>query len=169
MITGDMKNKIDRIWTILWTEGSTNPLTNIEQLTYLIFMKGLDESELEKEQDNELLGIDDYVGVFPEDKQHIRWHRLKNLGDAQQMYSIIQNEAFPFIKSLGGKEDSAFSIYMKDAMFQINKPATLQRIISVIDELPTEDNDTKGIFMNIYWLNLLSQEQMVSLEHHVKL
>ena len=85
------------------------------------------------------------------------------------MYSIIQNEAFPFIKSLGGKEDSAFSIYMKDAMFQINKPATLQRIISMIDELPTEDNDTKGIFMNIYFLNLLSQGQMVSLEHHVKL
>lgn len=48
MITGDIKNKIDRIWTMLWTEGSTNPLTNIEQLTYLIFMKGLDESELEK-------------------------------------------------------------------------------------------------------------------------
>ena len=64
MITGDIKNKIDRIWTMLWTEGSTNPLTNIEQLTYLIFMKGLDESELEKEQDNELLGIDDYKGIF---------------------------------------------------------------------------------------------------------
>lgn len=63
MITGDIKNKIDRIWTMLWTEGSTNPLTNIEQLTYLIFMKGLDESELEKEQDNELLGIDDYEGI----------------------------------------------------------------------------------------------------------
>ena len=62
---------------MLWTEGSTNPLTNIEQLTYLIFMKGLDESELEKEQDNELLGIDDYKGIFPEDKQYIRWHRLK--------------------------------------------------------------------------------------------
>ena len=80
---------------MLWTEGSTNPLTNIEQLTYLIFMKGLDESELEKEQDNELLGIDDYKGIFPEDKQYIRWHRLKNLGDARQIYSIVQNEDFP--------------------------------------------------------------------------
>ena len=58
---------------------------------------------------------------------------------------------------------------MKDAIFQINKPATLQRIISLIDELPTEDNDTKGIFMNTYFLNLLSQVQMDSLERHVKL
>ena len=56
---------------------------------------------------------------------------------------------------------------MKDAIFQINKPATLQRIISLIDELPTEDNDTKGIFMNTYFLNLLSQVQMDSLERHV--
>lgn len=156
MITGIMKNKIDRIWTILWTEGSTNPLTNIEQLTYLIFMKGLDESELEKEKDNELLNIDDYVGIFPKDKQHIRWHSFKNLGDSEQIYSIIQNEAFPFIKSLGGKSDSAFSVYMKDAIFQINKPATLQRIISIIDELPTEDNDTKGDIYE-YLLSKLAQ------------
>ena len=91
------------------------------------------------------------------------------MGDARQIYSIVQNEAFPFIKSLGGREDSAFSVYMKDAIFQINKPATLQRIISLIDELPTEDNDTKGIFMNTYFLNLLSQVQMDSLERHVKL
>lgn len=156
MITGEIKNKIDRMWTILWTEGSTNPLTNIEQLTYLIFMKGLDESELEKEQDNELLGIDDYEGVFPNDKQHIRWHNFKNLGDAQQIYLIIQNEAFPFIKSLGGKADSAFSVFMKDAIFQINKPATLQRIISIIDELPTEANDTKGDIYE-YLLSKLAQ------------
>lgn len=156
MITGTMKSKIDRIWTILWTEGSTNPLTNIEQLTYLIFMKGLDEVELEKEKDNELLGIDDYEGVFPTDKQHIRWNRIKNLGDAQQIYSVIQNEAFPFIKTLGGKEGSSFSIYMKDAIFQINKPATLQRIISMIDELPTEDNDTKGDIYE-YLLSKLAQ------------
>ncbi|WP_239751159.1 class I SAM-dependent DNA methyltransferase [Mammaliicoccus sp. H-M34] len=156
MITGIMKNKIDRIWTILWTEGSTNPLTNIEQLTYLIFMKGLDESELEKEKDNELLGINDYIGIFPRDKQHIRWNSFKNLGDAQQIYSIIQNEAFPFIKSLGGKEESAFSVYMKEAIFQINKPATLQRIISIIDELPTEDNDTKGDIYE-YLLSKLAQ------------
>ena len=61
-----------------------------------------------------------------------------------------------FIKSLGGREDSAFSVYMKDAIFQINKPATLQRIISLIDELPTEDNDTKGDIYE-YLLSKLAQ------------
>lgn len=156
MITGTMKSKIDRIWTILWTEGSTNPLTNIEQITYLIFMKGLDETELEKERDNELLGIDNYEGIFPANKQHIRWHKFKNLGDAQQIYTLIQTEAFPFIKNLGGKEESAFSVYMKDSMFQINKPVTLQRIITMIDELPTEDSDTKGDIYE-YLLSKLAQ------------
>ena len=78
------------------------------------------------------------------------------MGDARQIYSIVQNEAFPFIKSLGGREDSAFSVYMKDAIFQINKPATLQKNYALIDELPTEDNDTKGDIYE-YLLSKLAQ------------
>ncbi len=143
MITGEIKNKIDSIWTTLWTEGSTNPLTNIEQLTYLLFMKGLDEGELTKEQEAEFLGLE-HEGLYPKDKPYIRWHQFKQLGSAEEMYNVVVQEIFPFIKNLGGKEDSAFSKYMKDAMFQINKPATLQKVVAALDNIPMKDRDTQG-------------------------
>lgn len=153
MITGEIKNKIDAIWTTLWTEGNTNPLTNIEQLTYLLFIKGLDEGELKKENEAEFLGLD-YQGIFSEmptdfnemQKQHwpmMRWTQFKNL-PAEEMYEVMVNTIFPFIKTLGGKEESAFSKYMKDAMFQINKPATLQKVVTALDSISMEERDTKG-------------------------
>lgn len=70
MITGELKNKIDQLWEMLWTEGNANPLTNIEQLTYLLFMKDLDRVELGRENDAEFLGIP-YEGIFPKDKPGI--------------------------------------------------------------------------------------------------
>lgn len=144
MITGTIKNKIDNIWTILWTEGSTNPLTNIEQITYLLFMKDLDQTELAREKGMELMG-ENYSSIFPEDKPEYRWHTFKDLGDAQQMFTLMQQEIFPFIKQLNGtNDDTAFSRYMKDAIFQINKPSTLQKVVSSLDELPTEDRDFQG-------------------------
>lgn len=143
LITGEIRTKIDSIWTILWTEGSTNPLTNIEQLTYLLFMKGLDEAELVKEKEAEFLGLE-YISIFPIDKQYLRWNQFKQLGSAEEMYNIMVQEIFPFIKSLGGKEESSFSTYMKDAIFQINKPATLQKVVTALDNIPTNDSDIKG-------------------------
>ncbi|KGL44697.1 DNA methyltransferase [Listeria newyorkensis] len=143
MITGEMKNKVDSIWTTLWTEGSTNPLTNIEQLTYLLFMKDLDEAELVKEKDAELLGVE-YTSIFPADKPEYRWNQFKQLGSAEKMFELMQQEIFPFIKTLGGEEDSSFSKYMKDAIFQINKPSTLQKVVSALDGLPTQNRDTQG-------------------------
>ena len=153
MIIGEIKNKIDKIWETLWTEGNTNPLTNIEQLTYLLFIKGLDEGELKKENEAEFLGLA-YKGIFSEmpadftdmQKQHwpmMRWTQFKNL-PAQEMYEVMVNTIFPFIKTLGGKKESAFSKYMKDAMFQINKPATLQKVVTALDSIPMEDRDTQG-------------------------
>lgn len=96
MITGTIKSKIDNIWTILWTEGSTNPLTNIEQLTYLLFMKDLDRVELEKEKNSEVLDLD-YTSIFPIDHPEYRWHTFKDLGDAQEMFDLMQQKIFPFI------------------------------------------------------------------------
>lgn len=165
MITGEIKNKIDSIWTTLWTEGNTNPLTNIEQLTYLLFIKGLDEGELKKENEAEFLGLE-YKGIFSEiptdfnelQKQHwpmMRWTQFKNL-PAQEMYEVMTTTIFPFIKTLGGKEESAFSKYMKDAMFQINKPATLQKVVTALDSIPMEDRDTKGDIYE-YLLSKLQQ------------
>ena len=144
MITGELKNKIDQLWEMLWTEGNANPLTNIEQLTYLLFMKDLDKAELHREGDAEFLGIP-YEGIFPKDKPEYRWSTFKNMGDAQEVYRLMSQEIFPFIKSLSGDtDDTAFSRYMRDAIFQINKPATLQKAIAALDELPTDDKDILG-------------------------
>lgn len=118
MLTGETRNGIDGIWPTLWTEGSTNPLTNIEQITYLLFMKNLDEIELAKEEDGELLGMK-VESIFPADKQHYRWSKFKNL-PAQEMFRLVSEEIFPFIQNLQGDEgDTAFSRYMKDARFLI--------------------------------------------------
>lgn len=144
MLTGELRNKVDAIWTTLWTEGSTNPLTNIEQITYLLFMKGLDQLQMQREDDANILGLE-FKSIFPEDKANYRWHVFKNIGSATEMFELMQREIFPFIKNLQGDEgDTSFSRYMKEANFQINKPQTLQKVVSAIDELPTEDNDIKG-------------------------
>ena len=155
MITGELKNKIDQLWEMLWTEGNANPLTNIEQLTYLLFMKDLDRVELGRENDAEFLGIS-YEGIFPKDKPEYRWSTFKNLGDAQEVYRLMSQEIFPFIKNLkGNTDDTAFSRYMRDAIFQINKPATLQKAIAALDELPTDIKDIGDIYE--YLLSKLSQ------------
>lgn len=153
MITGEIKNKIDGIWTTLWTEGNTNPLTNIEQLTYLLFIQGLDVSELRKENEAAFLGLEhkgifsdipiDFTDVQKEHWQKIRWTQFKQL-PAEEMHQVMVTTIFPFIKTLGGKDDSAFSKYMKDATFLINKPATLQKVVTALDSIPMEDRDTKG-------------------------
>ena len=117
MITGELKNKVDKIWETFWTGGITNPLTVIEQFTYLLFIKGLDEVEAKNEQEAGLLGID-FEPIFPEDKQHLRWSKFKNL-EATQMYEIVSKEVFSFIKNLHGNKDSAYAKYMNDAIFMI--------------------------------------------------
>ncbi|KGR80086.1 type I restriction-modification system subunit M [Ureibacillus manganicus] len=143
MITGEIKNKVDHIWTTLWTEGLTNPLSAIEQLTYLLFIKGLDEMETTKEQEAEFLGLE-HESIFPKDKQYLRWHQFKQLGSPEEMYRVVSQEVFPFIKGLQGKEESAFSTYMKDAMFQIQKPSTLAKVVDSLDNIPMSDRDTQG-------------------------
>ncbi|MCB5936561.1 type I restriction-modification system subunit M [Caldibacillus thermoamylovorans] len=143
MITGELKNKVDKLWETFWTGGITNPLTVIEQFTYLLFIKGLDETETTKEKEAEVLGIP-FEGIFPEDKQHLRWHRFKQLGSPEEMYRVVSDEVFPFIKSLHGKEDSAYSKYMSDAMFLIPTANMLAKIVDGIDNLPLKDRDVQG-------------------------
>ncbi|MBY6274371.1 MAG: DNA methyltransferase, partial [Bacillaceae bacterium] len=142
MITGELKNKIDKIWETFWTGGITNPLTVIEQFTYLLFIKSLDEAETQREQEAELLGIG-FDRIFPEDKQHLRWSKFKNL-EASQMYEIVSEEVFPFIKSLHGNKNSAYAKYMSDAIFMIPTPQMLAKIVDGIDKIPTKDRDIQG-------------------------
>ncbi len=142
MITGELKNKVDKIWETFWTGGITNPLTVIEQFTYLLFIKGLDEVEAKNEQEAGLLGID-FEPIFPEDKQHLRWSKFKNL-EATQMYEIVSKEVFSFIKNLHGNKDSAYAKYMNDAIFMIPTPQMLSKIVDGIDNIPMKDRDTQG-------------------------
>ncbi|BDG33575.1 type I restriction-modification system subunit M [Parageobacillus thermoglucosidasius] len=142
MITGELKNKVDKIWETFWTGGITNPLTVIEQFTYLLFIKGLDEAETQREQEATLLGIE-FERIFPEDKQHLRWSKFKNL-EASQMYEIVSKEVFPFIKSLHGNKNSAYAKYMSDAIFMIPTPQMLSKIVDGIDKLPLKDRDLQG-------------------------
>jgi type I restriction enzyme M protein len=143
MITGEIKNKVDRIWETFWTGGITNPLTVIEQFTYLLFIKSLDEAEIIKEKETEVLGIP-FERIFPEDKQHLRWHRFKQLGSPEEMYRIVADEVFPFIKNLRGKDNSAYSRYMDDALFLIPTPNMLVKIVEGIDNLPLQNRDFQG-------------------------
>ena len=142
MVTVELRNKIDKIWETFWTGGITNPLSVIEQFTYLLFIKGLDEVETTKESEANFLGIE-YEGLFPKNKQHIRWSKFKNL-EAGQMYNIISEEVFPFIKNLHGDKDSAYSKYMGDAIFMIPTPQMLSKIVEGINNIPMKDRDTKG-------------------------
>ncbi|MDD7682530.1 MAG: class I SAM-dependent DNA methyltransferase [Clostridium sp.] len=143
MITGELRSKVDKIWETFWTGGITNPLEVIEQFTYLLFIKGLDDKETIKENDAILLGID-FDRTFPEDKQNLRWSKFKNF-EAETMYEIVANEVFPFIKNLHTNKDSAYAKYMGDAIFKIPTPLMLSKIIDGIDNIDMDENkDTKG-------------------------
>ncbi len=142
MITGELKSKIDRIWETFWTGGITNPLEVIEQFTYLLFIKDLDDNETMKENDAVLLGIP-FEGLFPADKQQLRWSKFKN-EEAEEMYKIVSEGVFPFIKNMHSDKESAYSKYMGDAMFKIPTPLMLSKIVDAIDKLQMDDKDVKG-------------------------
>ena len=137
MITGELRNKVDRIWEVFWTGGITNPLEVIEQF------KQLDEVETRKEKEAHFFQVS-YVGMFPEECQKYRWSRFKNLGDAQEVYDLVLNQVFPFIKNLHQDGESAYSKYMGDAIFKIPTPAMLIKLIDGIDSLELGDSDSKG-------------------------
>ena len=120
MITGEIKNKVDRMWEYFWTGGLTNPVDVIEQLTYLIFMKRLDQEEQRKEKEKQLASIfgnTDEEFIFDKNHQEIRWSNLIQLGDPKQLYDKVRNEAFEFIKNLDDDKESIFSQYMQNAIF----------------------------------------------------
>lgn len=161
MITGAVKNKVDKIWTDLWAGGITNPLTVIEQLTYLMFIRSLDEKELETEELENMSG-EKLSKIFPQSPagQAMRWSRFKN-NDAREIYEIISQRVFPAIKNMKNghlpdfdekgemievqeesgeqQESTAFARYMSDAMFLIPTPQVLQKIITGLEDLYEHD------------------------------
>ena len=138
----DLRNKIDRIWEYFWTGGITNPLSVIEQITYLLFIKGLDDIEIRNEKDDVFLGITSNR-IFDEEHQNCRWSVFKDY-EAGKMFKNMQDNVFPFIKSLGNTKNSNYSKYMQDALFLVPTPLMLQKVVTGIDGLPMKDRDTKG-------------------------
>lgn len=154
MVTGALKNQIDRIWETFWTGGITNPLSVIEQITYLLFIKGLDDIETTREKEAVVLGTN-FEPMFPKDKQHLRWSQFKNF-PAEKMYDVVSQEVFTFIKNLNNGKSTAYTKFMADAIFIIPTPQLLERVVTSLDALPMEDRDTKGDVYE-YLLSKISQ------------
>lgn len=154
MITGELKSKIDAVWNDFWSGGISNPLEVMEQLTYLLFIKGLDERQTLAENKANRTGqtIDDVVfpdGDFKPDGRdqarpyaELRWSRFKDLGKAQDMYDLVANYVFPFMQARAA--NSTHARHMRDARLTIPTPALLQKAVDGLDAIPMEDRDTKG-------------------------
>ena len=173
MITGVIKNKVDKIWTDLWAGGITNPLTVIEQMTYLMFIRSLDEKELETEEFEHMTG-EQMDKIFPSSAvgQSMRWSKFKN-NDPRDIYDVISRLVFPAIKNMkhghlpdfndkgelveltdetedGPQNESAFARYMSDAMFLIPTPQVLQKIITGLDDLYEHDISDRDMQGDLY-------------------
>ena len=162
MVTGAIKNKVDKIWTDIWAGGITNPLTVIEQLTYLMFIRSLDEKELATEDFENMAG-EKMEHIFPasEAGQSMRWSKFKDK-DSREIFLTMQQRVFPAIKKMKygrlpdfdengelveieddptrpDEGNTAFARYMDDAMFLIPTPQVLQKIITGLEDLYTHD------------------------------
>lgn len=139
MITGTIKNKIDKIWKDIWASGLTQPITVIEQITYLMFIRSLDQKDIDAEALENLTGQKQNK-IFPEtpEGQRMRWSKFKDR-DAVEIFDIIKNEVFPFIKEMTGDDETAFSKYMKDASLGYTNPVILSKTINSLDELYKDD------------------------------
>ena len=142
MITGELKNKIDSIWEIFWTGGLTNPLDVIEQMTYMMFIHDLDDSDNLRAKEAAMLGLP-YQSIFADEVQigdrtiagnQLKWSIFHDF-PAAKMYSVVQEWVFPFIKNLHGDKDSAYAKYMGDAIFKIPTPLMLDKIVTSMDTL----------------------------------
>ncbi|MEN1929470.1 N-6 DNA methylase [Luteimonas sp. MJ250] len=145
MITGSIKTQVDNIWNAFWSGGISNPMEVIEQMTYLLFIKRLDELQTveEKKANRTKKPVENLI--FNSRQQKLRWSKFKSLGDPAAMYALVADEVFPFIKTLGGaKGDSTYATHMKDARFTIPTPALLAKVVDMLDAIPMDDRDTKG-------------------------
>ena len=155
MITGDIKNRIDGIWDTFWTGGITNSITILEQMTYLFFMKMLDDAQVKKEAAANMLGGTVKDPVFKEGFWHnpetdkdvpyanLRWSTFVDF-EAERMFSTISKDAFAFIKNLNEGKESAYSRFMENATFLIPNPRTLTKIVDGVSNLDMNNRDTMG-------------------------
>ena len=156
MLSAEAKSSIDRIWNVFWSNGMTNPLTVVEQITFLIFMKLLDDNQIMQERNANLLNtklkdpvFKKGVCVIQEDPRieepydDLRWQNFRHK-DPDEMFRTVRDLVFPFVKSLGSGRDSAFSRYMADAQFEISKPKVLAVAVDEIEAMHLTGKDMMG-------------------------
>ncbi|MGY1618173.1 N-6 DNA methylase [Geodermatophilus sp. SYSU D00691] len=142
MITGELKGKIDRVWDAFWSGGISNPLEVIEQITYLLFIRRLDDLQTLQERKAHRTGKPIEDPIFRPGEADLRWSRFKDL-EPGVMHQVIGEGVFPFLRQLGG-DGSTYSEHMKDARFTIPTPALLSRVVDMLDKVPMQDRDTNG-------------------------
>ena len=142
MITGELKSRIDRVWDAFWSGGISNPLEVIEQITYLMFIRRLDEIQRRKENQANRTGKPIEKPIYAPKDQTLRWSWFANRSP-DEMLIIVRDDVFPWLRELGG-EGSTYSQHMKDARFSITTPNLLAKVVAMLDELPETEQDTKG-------------------------
>lgn len=142
MITGPLKSKIDRVWDAFWSGGISNPLEVIEQITYLLFVRRLDDLQTLAERKARATGGAVERPIYRRGLEHLRWSRFKN-DDPEVMWHVVGDEVFPFLRALGG-DGSTYGEHMRDARFTIPTPALLSRVVDMLDDIPMAERDTNG-------------------------
>ncbi len=149
MLTGELRSQINSIWDDFWSGGIANPLQVIEQITYLIFIKRLDEMQEVEELKATRLNQPLERTIFPAGKdergepyENLRWSKFKNF-EPREMFRIVDEHVFPFLRALNGA-GSAYARHMRDARFQIPSPALLAKVVDKLDKLDMGARDTKG-------------------------
>ncbi len=151
MITGELKNKIDSLWNTFWTGGLTNPLEVIEQMTYLMFIRDLDDMDNLRAREAAMLELP-YQSIFAGEVQigdrtidgsQLKWSVFRDF-PAGKMYTVMQEWVFPFIKSLHASKDSAYTKYMDDAIFKLPTPLLLDKVVTAMDEIYRMMNDLQA-------------------------
>lgn len=142
MITGELKNKIDSLWDIFAAGGLVNPLDVIEQITYLMFIHDLDEADNTKAKECAMLGLP-FKSIFSDEVtigerkvngQQLKWSVFHDF-PATQMYTVVQEDVFPFIKNLHADKNSAYAKYMDDAIFKLPTPLVLSKVVDALDNI----------------------------------
>ncbi len=143
VITGELRSKIDRLWDAFWSGGISNPLEVIEQITYLMFIKRLDDLQTLKENKANRTGKPIENPVYTQnDPLELRWSVFTEMSP-EDMYQVVADGVFPWLRRLGG-EGSTYSHHMKDARFTIPTPNLLTKAVDTLDDLPLDRGDTKG-------------------------
>ena len=142
VITGSLKNQVDRVWDTFWSGGISNPMDVIEQFTYLLFIRQLDERQNELDQ-KKLLGVPvhDEEIIFTTEQEDLRWKNLMQIGDPTELHNTMATRVFPFLKTMG---TGTLAALFRDASFGISSPSTLRKTMELINDLDIKNRDITG-------------------------